>query len=387
LSQSIEKHELQIFQIVQMKLRSGEGASFTGYSASRCLIIYFLNFTGRKLKKFCCLISLVATVFLTMPGGCKDSEIHFSHAKHRERGLKDCNICHSYTDTLEPTWPKMAKCLTCHMKNFDASNPQSCLLCHTKPGMKITVKHNIPKKYRDLKFTHKVHLKNNIACTQCHAGIETSDTITPDLIPDMFGTCIPCHKEQGEERIVCDVCHKHVKKNQMPLYHEDRWVNHDDPSWVTKHGNEFYYNQDYCKRCHSDNYWCINCHQDQKPRNHNNAWRRKTHGFAASWERKKCSICHQEDFCVRCHESTTPLSHNASWGGVNTRNRHCLNCHFPISTVNCTVCHPAPRHPSAMDSPHPPFAGNCSGCHPVGMAGEPPHPKPMGIACTVCHCR
>jgi CxxC motif-containing protein (DUF1111 family) len=56
--------------------------------------------------------------------------------------------------------------------------------------------------------------------------------------------------------------------------------------------------------------------------------------------------------------------------------------------VNCRVCHPTPIHPSAMDSPHPPFNNmSCSACHPPSKAGEPPHPKPMGIACTVCHNR
>jgi hypothetical protein len=55
--------------------------------------------------------------------------------------------------------------------------------------------------------------------------------------------------------------------------------------------------------------------------------------------------------------------------------------------VTCTVCHKSPAHPSAIDSPHPPFVGNCtqSGCHPAGRAGEPPHPRPAGIGCTVCH--
>jgi len=339
------------------------------------------------MNKFHYLISGTILSFVMLLGGCKESQIHYSHSKHIERGLNDCNACHLYKDDMEPKWPTMPKCLTCHMKNFNPSDPKSCLLCHTRPGMKIKVKHNIPKKYKDLKFTHKTHLENNIQCNQCHASIAKSDAITLDLIPDMFGTCIPCHKQRGEERIACNVCHKHIKKNRLPLYHEDRWIKHEDPRWIQKHGSEFYYNQDYCKRCHNDLNWCTNCHQDQKPKNHNNSWRRKTHGFAASWERKKCSVCHQEDFCDRCHTNTKPLSHTASWGGANTRNRHCTNCHFPLSMVSCTACHQNPTHSSAIDSPHPPFVGNCtqSGCHPIGRAGEPPHPKPMGIACTTCH--
>ncbi|MDR4509336.1 MAG: cytochrome c family protein [Candidatus Brocadiaceae bacterium] len=340
-----------------------------------------------RIKTHSCLLFFLAISMLVLFGGCNESEIHYSHKKHAARGLKDCNYCHPSGEDLEPRWPEMAKCLTCHMKNYDTFHPESCLLCHTKPGMKIKVKHPVPKKYKDINFSHKAHIENEVVCNQCHVGIEESDAITPDLIPDMFGNCIPCHKEMGKEKIACDVCHKHIKKNRRPLYHEERWVKHDDARWIQRHGNEFYYDQEYCQRCHGDLYWCVDCHQDQKPRNHNNAWRRKTHGFAASWERKKCSVCHQEDFCVRCHNNTKPLSHTASWGGIN--NRHCLNCHFPVSMVNCTVCHPNPAHPSAIDSPHPPFVGDCtqSGCHPVGRVGEGPHPTPFGVACTVCHLR
>ncbi|HHT9107822.1 MAG TPA: cytochrome c3 family protein, partial [Candidatus Wunengus sp. YC64] len=168
-----------------------------------------------KNKNLYYTIPFMMLTFLMLLGGCKESEIHYSHARHMERGLKDCNTCHNYKEDLEPKWPKMAKCLSCHMKDFDTSNPKSCLLCHTRPGMKIKVKHNIPKKYRDLKFTHKAHLENKVECVQCHKGIEKSDAITLDLIPDMFGTCIPCHKERGEEGIACNVCHKHIKKNRM----------------------------------------------------------------------------------------------------------------------------------------------------------------------------
>lgn len=326
--------------------------------------------------------------FLMMLGGCKESEIHYSHAKHIKRGLKDCNTCHSFKEDLEPKWPKMANCLICHKKNFDPKNPKSCLFCHTKLKPKTITKHrHIPKKYQELKFAHKVHLENKVECIQCHKGIETSDAITPDLIPTMLGTCFPCHKERGKQRIACNVCHKYIKENRMPLYHEDRWVKHDNVLWIQKHGNEFYYNQDYCKRCHTDLNSCVNCHQDQKPKSHNNTWRRKTHGFVASWDRRKCSVCHQEDFCVRCHESTIPLSHTASWGGTGTRNRHCRNCHIPVSNVSCTVCHPEPTHPSAQFVPHPQPKNSCSECHPGGIPGKPPHPNldDIGIECEACH--
>ena len=134
-------------------------------------------------------------------GGCEESTINYSHAKHSERGLKDCNTCHAYSEDLTPKWPKMAKCLTCHIKNYDTNHPESCLLCHTRPGATINVRHNIPKKYRDLKFAHKIHLENKVECNQCHEHIEESNDVTPPgLIPDMFGNCVPCHKKEAQRR-------------------------------------------------------------------------------------------------------------------------------------------------------------------------------------------
>ncbi len=344
------------------------------------------------MNKYFYIISFMAGVFLMALGGCEESTINYSHARHSERGLKDCNTCHTYNEDLTPKWPKMAKCLECHIKNYDTNHPESCLLCHTRPGATINVRHNIPKKYRDLKFAHKIHLENKVECNQCHEHIEESNDVTPPgLIPDMFGNCVPCHKKRGAEKLACNVCHKNIKNNRMPLYHEDRWVKHEDLRWIQRHGSEFYYNQDYCKRCHNDLDWCVNCHQEQKPKSHNNAWRRKTHGFAASWERKKCSACHQEDFCVRCHTGTKPLSHTVSWGGTKTRNRHCLNCHLPVSSSSCGVCHPSPEHPSAPNTPHIEndynHPGGCPDCHAGGRKGAPKHDdtRLIGIGCKVCH--
>ena len=103
------------------------------------------------MNKFHYLIYGTILSFLMLLSGCKESEIHYSHAKHMERGLKDCNTCHNYKEDLEPKWPKMAKCLACHMKNFDPNNPKSCLMCHTKPGLKKKHKKNIMLKIRTVR--------------------------------------------------------------------------------------------------------------------------------------------------------------------------------------------------------------------------------------------
>ena len=145
-----------------------------------------------------------------------------------------------------------------------------------------------------------------------------------------------------------------------------------------------------CAFCHVEPAFCDNCHKDQKPRDHTNLFRIKTHGLLAAVDRTRCQVCHETDFCVRCHENTAPRSHRAGWSGK--RSRHCLNCHFPISREpSCATCHfQNPPHDTAPPQPPSHLPGlNCRLCHnSTGGGGAKPlmHPDP-GINCELCHRR
>lgn len=113
-----------------------------------------------------------------------------------------------------------------------------------------------------------------------------------------------------------------------------------------------------CYTCHEKT-GCIDCHADKPPKDHDNSWRIKTHGFMAGGDRERCLICHREDYCIRCHNETAPRSHRGNW-----REEHCSRCHFDLSVsfgAGCTVCHKQYSHLSA---PHPVNENlDCTACH------------------------
>ena len=45
-----------------------------------------------------------------------------------------------------------------------------------------------------------------------------------------------------------------------------------------------------CFTCHMKND-CVECHNTRLPRDHRNMWRTRTHGFTASLNRNRCSVC------------------------------------------------------------------------------------------------
>ena len=108
-------------------------------------------------------------------------------------------------------------------------------------------------------------------------------------------------------------------------------------------------------------------------------------GVAVSIDRSACETCHQVDFCASCHRETAPRSHRAQWG--EPVDKHCLNCHFPVSAERCSVCHQdgTPSHAQAHPKPAVPVhtaGSNCRGCH--GVTVRLPHVD-SGDDCNACH--
>jgi hypothetical protein len=141
----------------------------------------------------------------------------------------------------------------------------------------------------------------------------------------------------------------------------------------------------YCSLCHDEQESCESCHTQNPPKDHTLAWRRKTHGLEATWDRASCAVCHEEDSCLKCHRNSTPSSHRAGWG--SPLNRHCVNCHYPAEQSGCTVCHETIEHEDAMRSPHNLgiFPPNCNLCHPGGLPHQAPHLLNSTVHCVVCH--
>lgn len=118
-------------------------------------------------------------------------------------------------------------------------------------------------------------------------------------------------------------------------------------AWLELHGKQAAVDDSLCISCHTDRLACIACHEDVRPRSHNNSWVKKGHGLQSRWDPTGCKTCHTEDSCSSCHETSVPMNHNrAGFGTANSAGFHCYSgCQLPSgswrNTVsqNCVVCH------------------------------------------------
>ena len=188
--------------------------------------------------------------------------------------------------------------------------------------------------------------------------------------------CVVCHTEAD----FCTSCHLITK----PQSHRHLWeLRHGK---IVRATGRFLPAS--CQMCHINQTWCDRCHWDEPPRSHTNLFRTRTHGVMASIDRRTCATCHTTDFCVRCHEDTPPRSHRAGWG--SRRNRHCVNCHFPIRRARgCGTCHKDnPTHDTAPPQPANHVPGrNCRVCHNAAGGGgaQPLRHVDNGMNCETCH--
>lgn len=313
--------------------------------------------------------------------GGRDRGIRFNHGLHVEVHELDCTDCHRFLREQRPM-PGHEICSVCHEIDQTAPDAVSCALCHTRRDYSVDV---LAKALRsEVKFDHAPHIAANVDCIACHAQ--------PDKVRLPAGAlmvfCVECHKTQTAARDDCAVCHQEVRADVRPAFRGEARIQHDVPRlWERAHGHEFQVDQQFCAYCHEDREtFCEACHRQDPPANHTVAWRRKTHGLMASWDRMNCAVCHEEDSCLKCHQNTQPASHRrAGWGSPG--DRHCLSCHFPEQNTNCTVCHEIIEHRRAKLSPHAVglFPPNCARCHPGGNPYRAPHPVNSTVRCTQCH--
>ncbi|MBW7863385.1 MAG: cytochrome c3 family protein [Candidatus Hydrogenedens sp.] len=330
---------------------------------------------------------LAAILAMSLLGACatltslyrstSDRGINIPHKKHADEGLA-CADCHEPNDQGEPGMPNHDMCSACH--EFDPEKPDdTCKQCHSRPDQKVDPVARLLSP--EVIFSHAAHTEKEVDCEQCHTNVEKG------VLPagDRMKFCMDCHAKTDPKLNECSVCHSELDRDVRPTMRRGARIAHDNPQlWESLHGRESRKDPDYCALCHTDGESCDECHRNKAPTSHNAAWRGRSHGLRASWDREKCSVCHEEDSCARCHQNTKPRSHRAGWG--EPLNTHCVSCHYPPSDTGCTVCHERIEHPKALASPH--NVGvyfKCGVCHPGGSPYRAPHVMNTGIRCMACH--
>jgi Cytochrome c7 and related cytochrome c len=131
----------------------------------------------------------------------------FSHRVHAGVHHIPCLYCHAYARISDFAGvPPVERCAGCHASlNWRAIQPV------TKPWQD---RHDAPFEVRwnrvyvlpaFVRFSHRIHIHNHIACQTCHGPVQTMDRIEPVKTIDM-GFCIGCHTRRNVTRD-CFFCH------------------------------------------------------------------------------------------------------------------------------------------------------------------------------------
>jgi len=307
-------------------------------------------------------------------------ELAFSHRLHVEEQGLACEDCHGSWETSdEPGMPDRETCGLCHEAVDEEKEPEDRIDVLFDETGAFRAKH-VTVLPDDVYFSHQAHaVDHGLVCSQCHGEVITGDRVDEDDTITM-ADCSACHADrQVASPSECATCHRTIDRSWVPPSHAEGWtqlhgqVARADDTEVTSNR---------CALCHTDS-TCFQCHQEEMPRDHNNYWRIRGHSLASAIDRDRCWTCHRTDFCERCHSETQPRSHMGAWGSPS--DRHCIACHFPLSSESCYTCHKAaPSHDQAPPKPswHTPGM-NCRQCHGTGSLPLP-HPD-SGTDCNFCH--
>ena len=198
-----------------------------------------------------------------------------------------------------------------------------------------------------IKFSHKFHSEQGIDCETCHAAVNSSKSLTDNLLPKME-TCGSCHDVDSDDN--CKLCHYEDKfeplvqkkadnirfnhsfhLNEQKLKCETCHKGINEVKYAENASQPFPLMQD-CYSCHNDKKApneCESCHESVaklKPQSHKSSSFILTHKFAAKKLNADCVMCHNENnnSCQDCHDVTN----------VITEDNTAANFYQPYSPTN-----------------------------------------------------
>ncbi len=182
-------------------------------------------------------------------------------------------------------------------------------------------------------FPHKDHVENDVACTNCHAGVQQATKLQADV------RHVKLPAQPGD---ACSGCHDTVPAITIPARKTPFELNFDHAAHLPRVKGD-------CKRCHKDlpekgarsyeapqmgvctschNHQadfaearCTPCHKDLKSYelkpvsafSHRGDWLR-THGDLARPSAQACAACHDQTYCANCHSAATaPTRPSIRW--------------------------------------------------------------------------
>ena len=265
-----------------------------------------------------------------------NDKLGFSHKIHVTDQELACLDCHTSAENSESgtdnLMPEKSVCLDCH-DNSDIEGLEAV----------VKIENYSPK------FSHKLHLENDVKCENCHVNMGQKETSFPKALPTM-NDCQSCHSS----KLVATDCYScHLEgENLKPVSHTLDF-RHNHALLARLDAKEMTANMN-CSSCHTTQF-CQDCHEGENldrlthPLNYE-----FTHALDAMNKQNNCTTCHTDrQFCNDCHRENNVMPHNHTIGWVNNfpedGGRHavearndldaCASCHENNAQVICQPCH------------------------------------------------
>lgn len=133
-------------------------------------------------------------------------EVAFDHTIHAGKYGMPCLDCHAYADkTASAGLPSGRKCMGCHKFVAKESPAIQTLAARFAAGesLKWERAFYLPDY---IYFSHRMHVRADVACSECHGDVASMRTVTQDQ-PFTMGRCLSCHEQRQATRD-CLGCHK-----------------------------------------------------------------------------------------------------------------------------------------------------------------------------------
>jgi hypothetical protein len=180
----------------------------------------------------------------------------------------------------------------------------------------------------NLRFDHKAHLDQGVACARCHGDLSKVELATRAQLPQM-PLCLSCHdsrRQKGHESSRpspspggarkaassrCQTCHLVSREGTLQTQFASGMLRPSGTLRGDAHGLDFKKghaavardDEKYCMNCHTQSY-CLSCHDGVvKPLDfHGNDYISR-HPIEARRNDPDCSACHRaQTFCLGCHQ-------------------------------------------------------------------------------------
>ncbi|MGA8264073.1 MAG: cytochrome c3 family protein [Ignavibacteriaceae bacterium] len=185
-----------------------------------------------------------------------------------------------------------------------------------------------------IKFSHKLHAENGVACADCHSAVPASTKLSDRLLPS-HDDCANCHDVEDDKN--CTTCHYedinealiqqkpdniyfnhslHVGQNKIKCETCHKGISEVDYAFKAKQTNPM---MEDCYSCHNNKTVatsnCESCHistVNLLPVSHRIPSWKTGHKFAANSLNANCVMCHDNASCQECHVATTMITENNS---------------------------------------------------------------------------